>query len=139
MNYLLDTNVISEVISKQPNPKVVQWMRETDPQQIFLSVLTIGEIKRGIARLPNSSRKEELETWFGNTLLNQQEHRILAIDLPVMLTWGQLTAELESQGRTLPVIDSLIASIAMYHRLTLVTRNEKDFEGTGVIVLNPWL
>lgn len=88
MNYLLDTNVISEAISKQPNPNVVRWMTTVDPQRSYLSIITIGEIKRGIACLPISTRKEQLETWVSNSLLAQYQDRILAVDLAVMLTWG---------------------------------------------------
>lgn len=138
MRYLLDTNIISELISRQPNEGVITWIDGIDEQLIYLSVITFGEIKRGIEKLPDSQRKRTLNNWLNDHLLLRFDDRILAIDLEVMFTWGELAARLESQGRTLPAIDSLVAATALHHDLNLVTRNEKDFDGTGVAVLNPW-
>lgn len=138
MNYLLDTNVISDVISKQPNLKVSEWLRTVDEQRTFLSVVTIGEIKRGIERLPTSARKEKLLDWLDGELLIRFRGRILTIDLAVTLTWGTLNADMVKIGRKLPVADSLIAATVLHHRLSLVTRNGADFAETGVSVLNPW-
>ena len=138
MRYLLDTCVISELIAKRPNPDVVQWIDSLDDGQVYLSVITLGEIKRGIEKLPHSVRKDQLNDWLNDNLIIRFKDRILAIDAPVMLTWGALTARLERQGRTLPAMDSLIASIALYGGYHLVTRNERDFAGTGVDVINPW-
>jgi tRNA(fMet)-specific endonuclease VapC len=139
VRYLLDTNIISELVSKHPNEHVVSWIDGIDDQLVYLSVIAIGEIKRGIEKLPDSQRKRSLNNWLNEDLLIRFDDKILAIDLPVMFTWGKLIAKLESQGRVLPAIDSLIAATALYHDLNLVTRNEKDFDGTDVAVINPWL
>ena len=139
MRYLLDTNVISELVSKQPNERVISWIDGIDDQLVYLSVITIGEIKRGIEKLPNSQRKRILNNWLNEDLLLRFDDKILAIDLPVMFTWGKLIAKLEGQGRALPAIDSLIAATAHHHDLNLVTRNEKDFDSTDVAIINPWL
>ena len=138
MSYLIDTCVISELVSRQPNQQVITWIDQVDDQLVFLSVITVGEIKRGIEKLPESQRKNRLDDWLNGDLLIRFDDRIVAIDLPVMLTWGTLVASLESLGRSLPAIDSLIAAIALHHDLQLVTRNEKDFAGAGLTIVNPW-
>ena len=138
MSYLLDTCVISELVSARPAPVVLEWMNSVEATRLFLSVLTIGEIKRGIVRLPASKRRSALESWLEQDLSLRFHGRILSLDVSVMLTWGQLVAELEGKGRPLPAIDSLIAATALHYQLRLVTRNEKDFANTGVNVLNPW-
>jgi toxin FitB len=138
MTFLLDTCVISELIAKQPNLRVVQWVDGIDEDKLFLSALTIGEIKRGIEKLADSSRKSALAEWLEDDLLIRFTDRILPIDIPVMLVWGQLTADLEKQGRRMPAIDSLIAATCLQGRLDLVTRNESDFAHSGVAVINPW-
>ena len=138
MTFLLDTCVISELVAKQPNLRVAQWVDSIDEDKLFLSAITIGEIKRGIEKLANSSRKTALVEWLGADLLIRFADRILPIDIPVMLAWGQLTAGLEKQGRRMPAIDALIAATCLQGRLDLVTRNETDFAHSGVTVLNPW-
>jgi predicted nucleic acid-binding protein len=138
MTFLLDTCVISELVAKQPNPRVVQWVDSIDEDKLFLSAITIGEIKKGIEKLAESSRKSALAEWLEGDLLIRFADRILAIDIPVMLVWGQLTAELEKQGRRMPAIDSLIAATCLQGRLDLVTRNESDFVHSGIMIVNPW-
>jgi toxin FitB len=138
MKYLLDTNVISELVAKQPSAQVIEWIDKTDEDRLYLSVVTIGEINKGIEKLPDSQRKVALQVWLTEELLVRFRDRILSLDSGVMLTWGALTAALEQQGRTLPAMDSLVAAIARHGQLTLVTRNENDFVGTGVPILNPW-
>ncbi len=138
MSYLLDTCVISELVSARPAPVVLEWMNSVEATRLFLSVLTIGEIKRGIVRLPASKRRSALESWLEQDLSLRFHGRILSLDVSVMLTWGQLVAELERKGRPLPAIDSLIAATALHYQFQLVTRNEKDFANTGVNILNPW-
>ena len=138
MKYLLDTCVISELIAKNTESRVVDWIDDVDDQLISLSVITIGAIKQGIEKLPESDRKERLNNWLSDELLIRFDQRILGIDLPAMLKWGELVAGLEGKGRSLPAIDSLIAAIALTKELQLVTRNEKDFAGTGVETVNPW-
>ena len=138
MTFLLDTCVISELVAKQPNLHVVQWVDSIDEDKLFLSAITIGEIKRGIVKLDDSSRKSGLVEWLEGDLLIRFTDRILPIDTPVMLVWGQLTADLERQGRRMPAIDSLIAATCLQGRLDLVTRNGSDFAHSGVTVINPW-
>lgn len=125
MTYLLDTCLISELVAKQPNQKVLDWVDAQIPETLYLSVITIGEIARGICKLTPSKRKESLTTWLNETLPNRFEHRILTIDVSTMVLWGNLIGQLEQNGRPLPAMDSLIAAIALQHALSLVTRNEK--------------
>jgi tRNA(fMet)-specific endonuclease VapC len=138
MNYVLDTNVISELISKQPNKKVVEWLDRLDPNTIYLSVITIGEIRKGIEKLPPSKRRETVKEWLEADLLLRFQGRILEITTEVMLIWGELAGRLENEGRPITAIDSLIAAIALQGNYCLVTRNEHDFQHTGVTIINPW-
>jgi toxin FitB len=135
--YLLDTCTISEFVVKQPDPKVLDWFTNQPPETVYLSVITIGEITKGIQKLPLSRRQTELEAWLEEVLVEFQQ-RIFGVDLATMVLWGELTGRLEPQGRMLPTLDSLIAAIALQHDLAVVTRNEKDFAGTGVAIFNPW-
>ncbi len=138
MTYLLDTCLISELVAKQPNKQVLDWLDAQVPETLYLSVITIGEIAKGISKLTDSKRKESLTTWLNETLPNRFQQRILSIDFSTMVLWGNLVGQLEQNGRPLPVMDSLIAAIALQNSLSLVTRNEKDFAGTGVVIINPW-
>jgi len=138
MKYILDTCAISELVAKQPNPKVVEYIDSLDPDDVLLSVITIGEIAKGIEKLPKSKRKQELETWLKEDLLVRFDGKIIPLDTGVLLEWGSLTARLESTGKTLPAMDSLIAATVLVRALSLVTRNTDDFEGTGVEIVNPW-
>ena len=138
MNYLLDTCVISELVVKQPNPKVVEFVDALDSDDVYLSVITIGEITKGIEKLPRSKRKLELQTWLKEDLLIRFDGKIVSLDTDVLMEWGALTARLESSGRTMPAIDSLIAATVLAHQFTLVTRNVDDFEDTGIEIVNPW-
>ena len=138
MNYLLDNCVISELVAKQPNPQVVEWVDALDNDRVYLSVITIGEITRGIEKLSQSSRKQTLNEWLKSDLLARFHGRILSLDTAVLIEWGILTAQLESSGRVMPAIDSSIAATALAHKMTLVTRNVDDFAASGVILINPW-
>jgi len=138
MTFLLDTCVISELVANRPNPAVVRWVDNVDEDRLFLSAITIGEIKRGIEKLDDSRRKRILQEWLEADLLIRFQNKILPLDTEVMLVWGQLVAALEKQGRRMPAIDSLIAATCLQRRLDLVTRNEGDFAYSGVIVVNPW-
>jgi tRNA(fMet)-specific endonuclease VapC len=138
MNYLLDTNVISELISKQPNKKVAEWLDRLDPNTVYLSVITIGEIRKGIEKLPHSKRKDKVREWLETDLLIRFQGGIVEITIEVMLVWGALTARLENEGRPMTAIDPLIAAIALQGNYCLVTRNEIDFKNTGVMMINPW-
>lgn len=138
MKYLLDTCVISELISKQPNPDVIGFVDALDPEDVFLSVITIGEIAKGIEKLPKSKRKQELQTWLEEDLLIRFEGNILSLDTRVLIRWGGLSAKLEGIGVTLPSMDALIAATALTYNMAVVTRNENDFINTGIEIVNPW-
>jgi predicted nucleic acid-binding protein len=138
MKYLFDTCVISELVSKQPSARVVEWVDSLDPDDVYLSVLTIGEIIKGIEKLPKSRRKTELHTWLKEDLLARFQGKIIPVDTDVIVEWGILTAHVESAGKRMPVIDALIAATAKVNQLTLVTRNVSDFDAADMKVLNPW-
>jgi len=138
VNYIFDTNVISELVAARPNPKVVEWIQTVDPNQVFLSVIAIGEIKKGIEKLPDVDRKATLERWLQVDLMEQFEDQLLNIDHQTMLIWGKLVAQLETIGRPISAIDSLLAATALQWSYTLVTRNTSHFQWTGIALLNPW-
>ncbi|HVI70623.1 MAG TPA: type II toxin-antitoxin system VapC family toxin [Pyrinomonadaceae bacterium] len=136
--FLLDTNVISELIKPRPEANVTTWIERIDESLLYLSVLTLGEIRRGIAVLPQSRRRATLEAWLDKELRMRFEDRILAIDQEVADRWGLLTAAARSNGIVLPVIDGLLAATALEHNLTLVTRDTGQIPSMGVAVFNPW-
>lgn len=139
MSFLLDTSVISELVKPAPDNNVLEWLKRTDEALLYLSVLTIGEIEKGIAKLPASSRREKLETWVRRDLADRFRERLLAIDGTVAATWGRLAGEAEVRGEPLPVIDGLIAATCLAHDLTVATRNIDDFERCGARCFNPWM
>ena len=139
MNYILDTNVVSELVTHEPDQNVVSWIDSIDSESVFLSVITIGEIKKRIEKLPDSKRKKTLESWLEEDLLVRFRGRILPLGIPVLLSWGKLVASLEREGKPIPAIDSLLAATASQTGFTLVTRNTGDFEPAGISVLDPWI
>ena len=138
MKYLFDTCVISELVAKHPNPKVVDFVDTLDSDDVYLSVITIGEIVKRIEKLTKSKRKQELHSWLKEDLLVRFDGRIIPLDTEILMEWGILIAHLESTRITLPAIDSLVAATTLTHKLTLVTRNVDDFGGTGIAIVNPW-
>jgi toxin FitB len=136
--YLLDTCVISEFVSVAPSRRVIDWADRIDEQSLLVSVITIGELRKGIEKLPRSKKRTRLETWLENDLLRRFEGRIASLDIETMLAWGQLCGDLEKKGMTMPAIDSLLAAIAVHGGYTLVTRNTDDFRNTGIALFNPW-
>lgn len=138
MKYLLDTCLISELIKKKPSLPVLRWLEKQDETALYLSVLTIGELQKGISKLPDNPKKLELQGWVNNELVGRFEGRILSIDVEVAAAWGKLLGSAEKQGRKLPVMDSLIAATANTHNLTVVTRNARDMERCQASVFNPW-
>jgi tRNA(fMet)-specific endonuclease VapC len=138
MKALLDTCVISELVTKQPNPKVVKFVDSLDSEEVYLSAITIGEIVKGIEKLPASHRKVSLRAWLKDDLLVRFDGRIVSLDKDVLMEWGVLTARLESAGKPMPAIDSLIAASVRSLQMTLVTRNVIDFESADVEIINPW-
>jgi len=135
MSYLLDTNVISETIRPRQHKQVIAWLEQIPAEALFISVLTLGEIRKGIEKLTEKKRREKLRLWLEHELTAWFGRRVLPIDLAVADRWGRLLAEL---GRPVPSIDSLIAATALHHELRLVTRNAKDFDYPGLEVINPW-
>ena len=138
MRYLLDTCVISELVARQPDSGVVKWVDSIDEAKLFLSSITIGEIKKGIEKLVATDRQRVLSEWLKDELLVRFKDKVLPIDIAVVLVWGKLVADLEKQGKPMPAIDSLLAATALQGGLTLVTRNEDDFAHCGAAVINPW-
>ena len=136
--FLLDTNIPSELIRTRPAPGVVDWVYAQDEQSLYLSAVSIGELRRGFVILPAGKRRAELERWFENDLLPRFEGRILAVTRPVADRWGVLDGQCQLKGTPLNTADGMIAATAMEHDLTLVTRNVKDFAGLGVAIFNPW-
>lgn len=139
MKALLDTCVISELVSKRPDSNVVSFVDNLDPDDVFLSVITIGEIIKGIEKLPDSRRKIDLRAWLQDDLLARFHGNIIPLDINSMSEWGRLIARLETAGKSMPAIDSLIAATVLANKITLITRNVSDFEAAGIDVVNPWI
>lgn len=133
--FLLDTNVVSELVKPRPEPRIIGWIQATEESLLFLSVLTIGEIRKGISSLPSGNKRALLESWLGNDLVIRFTDRILSIDFEIAERWGLLSA----QSKGLPVVDGLLAATALHHNLTFVTRNTSDVRLAGLSVFNPWI
>ena len=138
MSFLLDTAVVSELVRKNPSAPVLKWIGNQDEASLHLSVLTIGELEKGIARLPASARRSRLLSWVRRDLAGRFGGRLLPVDTRAAARWGAITGESEKRGRPLPVIDCLIAATALVHGLTVATRNTGDFERCGAACVNPW-
>ncbi len=137
--YLLDTNVLSETVKPEPNEKVLAWLEATDEQLLYVSVLTLGEIRKGIDSLPASAKRNALEAWLNRDLMVRLTGRILGVDRDTADRWGRLAGKAALESRMIPAIDGLLAATAMQHNLTLVTRNTKDVQRTSVAVFSPWI
>jgi len=136
--FLLDINVLAEAARGSAGAPVVVWLRAQPALDIAISVLTLGEIQKGVALLPQGARRTALEHWLAADLPRQFLGRVLPVDEAVAAAWGRLAAAGRQQGRELPVIDGLLLATAAVHGLTLVTRDEADCADRGVPVLNPW-
>ncbi len=136
--YLLDTNCVSELVCPRPEPRVIEWVDAADEATLYLSVLTLGEIRKGVASLPPSKRRTRLEAWLEVDLQARFSGRIVPIDAAISDRWGSISAEAKGKGKVLPVIDGLLAATALHHNLTVVSRNASDFKQSLVRVLNPW-
>jgi predicted nucleic acid-binding protein len=137
--FLLDTNILSEFNRRgDPDPLVREWLEAADPNSIYVSVLTLGEIRLGVELLPQSKRRTQLEQWLERDLRDWFEGRILPVDQIVADRWGVLRAEAQLKGRPLSVVDAVIAATALQHNLSLVSRNVSDFAIAGLAVVNPW-
>ena len=136
--FLLDTNCISELVRAKPEPRVLEWMEAVDETLLYLSVLTLGEIRKGLAGLAQSKRRTLLENWLEVELQPRFSGRIMSIDTAIADRWGLLTAEAKRNGKPLSIIDGLLAATALQHNLTVVSRNTSEFANTHVPVLDPW-
>ena len=137
--FLLDTNVLSELIKPRPEPKVTRWLESVDQALLYLSVMTLGEVRKGVAALQSGSRRVALEAWLETRLRPRFSGRILPIDEGVADRWGMLAAAAAGRDAPLPVIDGLLAATALQFNLTLVTRDTSGLAATGVAVFNPWV
>lgn len=136
--YVLDTNVISELVRAQPASQVVAWVDAAPDGAMYLASPTIAEIARGVHRLPSSKRKAQLEVWLNESLLPRFADKTLSFDAAAAMIWGRLMGQGEAGGRTPPDRDCQIAAIALAHGFAVVTRNVADFQRLGVPTIDPW-
>ena len=135
MSYLIDTCTLSELVRPTPAPSVVAWFEAVASEALYVSALTLGEIRKGVEKLPAGRRREQIGSWLEIELPNWFDGRVLSVDAAVADEWGRLAAR---HPRALPAIGSLLAATALRHRLAIVTRNVADFAGIGVRVIDPW-
>ena len=135
--YLVDTNILSELTKPTPSPRVEAFLRQSK-DRVFVSVFSIGEIRKGIASLPASNRRVILENWLNDEIIPWLGERVLPVTLAIAERWGDLSAKLKAKGRPRPVVDAVLAATAFKHDLVLVTRNVRDYEDLGITILNPW-
>jgi predicted nucleic acid-binding protein len=138
VNFLLDTNLVSEWTKPRPNPGVVRWLADADEDRVFISVVTIAELRHGVERLAIGRRRKRLNEWIEGELLFRFDERILPIDAATADAWGRIVAHREGLGRPIGTMDAFIAATAQVHKLTLATRNQTDFEASVAAVVNPW-
>ena len=136
--FLLDTNCVSEMVRSSPEPRVLEWVETADESLLYLSVLTLGEIRKGVAALAPGQRRIRLEVWLEVELKARFAGRILSIDREIADRWGILAAAARRSGKALSVIDGLLAATAQHHNLAIVTRNVSDFASVPVALVNPW-
>jgi predicted nucleic acid-binding protein len=138
MRFLLDTCVLSESVKKKPNAGVLAWLEAADESTLYLSVVTFGELQKGISKLPDSRRRKTLQKWVDENLTERFADRTLDIDRQVASRWGELTGNAEKAGKKIPVLDGLLAATALEAGLTVVTENVEHFRRTECSILNPW-
>ena len=138
MNVLLDTCVISELVKPIPNEKVTVWVSSLSEETVYLSAITMGEIQKGISKLPDSDERDRLQHWLETDLISRFENRIVPVDLNVVRMLGKVLAWAERSGRPIPAVDGLIAATGLAFDLTVATRNVFDMDVEGLSVFNPW-
>lgn len=138
MSYLLDTCVLSEYSQMQPNPKVLTWIDSIAETRLYVSALSLGEIRQSAAHIADTKKSARLMAWLEGELLPRFEHRVLSVDIETALLWGELRGALLLKGRPVSLFDSLIAATARVHGFGVVTRNVRDFKYLGVEIINPW-
>ncbi len=139
MSYLLDTNVISEWVKPKPDPGVIRWLSQVDEDRVFLSVISVAELRHGIEKLALGVRRKKLEAWLMDDLIDRFDNRIIQIDTDIANAWGCIVQQRQSTGRPISSMDAFVAGTALVKDLVVVTRNVADFEETGVMIHNPWL
>lgn len=139
MTFLLDTNVVSEWVKPKPDPIVVSWLAEVDEDRVFISVVTLAELRNGVASLATGRWRDRLDAWLSHDLPTRFEGRVLPVDAAIADGWGRITAATKAAGRPIHAMDAFIAATAHVHQLTLVTRNVSDFQSAGTSVFCPWL
>lgn len=137
MTYLLDTNIVSEWVKPRPNAGVVAWLSSVNEDDVFISVCTLAELCFGVARMPQSKRREQIDFWLRNDVVLRFEGRIVPVDMDIAEAWGSIHAH-GQEGRSIDVIDGFIAATAEVYDMTIVTRDVQHFEATGISLLNPW-
>ncbi len=138
MNFLLDTNVVSEWVKPRPDPGVIEWLADADEDRLFLSVATLAELRYGVERLPVGRKSAQLREWLETELTSRFEGRVVVIDDTVAGAWGKLLAKADAAGRPMSTMDGFLAATAAVHQMTLVTRNEMDFAAAAIKTFNPW-
>lgn len=138
MSYLIDTCCISELVKKRPDPKVVKWFNDVDEFSVYVSVITFGELRKGIEKLPDSAKKDTLNRWINEEMTQRFKNRILDVSMKEANEWGNVLARAEQNGAPIPAIDALIAATAIVNDLKVVSRNTKDMENSGAELINPW-
>ncbi len=137
MSYLLDTNVISELIAPRPNPRVINWFEDADEDELFISVVSIAEIWRGIEMVASGRKRERLDAWSSDDLPARFEGRTLLVDAEIAARWAKVMTRRQAMGRVIATMDAFIAATALRHNLALVTRNAADFENLELTLVNP--
>ena len=138
MNFLLDTTVVSEWMKPRPNPSVIRWLAEVDEDRVYLSVITLAELRYGIERLSSGARKTRLESWLREELPLRFESRVLVVEAAVADAWGRVVNRCSAAGKPISVMDAFFAATSEVHGLILVTRNVSDFAASEVSLFNPW-
>lgn len=138
MNYILDTCVISELIKPKTDPRVCSWVEEQNDNHLYLSVITLGEIQKGVSKLEEGVKKSKLQVWLDTELVLRFEGRILGIDDQICKMWGKILAQSEQKGKSLPVIDAMIAATALVNHMAVATRNINDMTAPDLMIINPW-
>ncbi len=138
MSYVIDTCCISELAKSDPDKHVIQWFSDHNELDMYLSVITFGELRKGIEKLPSSKKKQRLNRWINEDLLQRFKNRVIDIGLDEVNQWGKVVARTEQMGTPIPAIEGLIAASALVHDFAVVTRNTKDMKASGVKLINPW-
>jgi predicted nucleic acid-binding protein len=138
VSFLLDTNVVSEWVNPRPDPGVMAWLAQVDEDRVFLSIVTLTELRYGIARLASGRRRDHLDQWFRLDIPVRFADRIIPVDDDIAIACGDLLAERQAAGRPIEAMDAFIAATARTIGLSLVTRNDADFVGTIAEIINPW-